>query len=101
MMLQFEVVDETTGIGDNVFNSDEIVVYPNPLTEGNSLLTITTDNEIDGYAIYDLTGWKLVENNIGVKNEQLQINLAGISTGTYLLKLFGKNFSHNAKIVIK
>jgi hypothetical protein len=34
-MLQFEVVDLSTGIADEQINSGDINLYPNPMTDGN------------------------------------------------------------------
>jgi bilirubin oxidase len=86
MMLQFEVVDETTGTSEHK-QHDEIVVYPNPLIKGESLTVLLPDKGIENYQLFDLQGRKVAEQQIKTSQQKLLIDLNGIDEGTYILKL--------------
>lgn len=63
MMLQFEVVDKTTGIDKISLNKNEIKVYPNPINTGKVLTVSGLKNNQVNYAIYNLSGQILISGN--------------------------------------
>lgn len=63
MMLQFEVVDKTTGIDKISINKNEIKVYPNPINTGKVLTVSGLKNNQVNYAIYNLSGQILISGN--------------------------------------
>ena len=99
MMLQFKVVDETTGLEDDEFFADEIAAYPNPINEANNILTVISPVQIEGYMIYDLNGSKVTEQKTATNNSSLMIDFKGISKGTYILKLMSKSNTYVKKII--
>ncbi|MDF1673712.1 MAG: zinc-dependent metalloprotease family protein [Vicingaceae bacterium] len=80
-------VEMSTGI--NELNSDNIKVYPNPT---NNLLNLTFNksSSIEQVTLTDLQG-KIVYNNNFVQGVNLQINLAGLSNGLYMLNVQTNN----------
>ena len=102
MMLQFEVVDRSTETGLKQLNSDIINVYPNPVNENNTILTISG---FIGYKLYfelyNMQGQKIAGQNIETKNEPFTINLQRILHGTYILKLVGNKMTHTEKIIVR
>jgi len=102
MMLQFEVVDLSTGTGLEERYSDNVNVYPNPVKEGNTTFTISGFSaERVHLELYNMQGQKIATKKIGTITEPFTINLPGIPPGTYLLKLHGDDIIHAAKIVIE
>lgn len=102
MMLQFEVVDLSTGTRPGQTNPDLVKVYPNPVKEGNTTLTIsgfTSEKVLLG--LYNMQGQKISEKNLVTNKEPFTIKLPGILPGTYLLKLNGGNIIHTTKIVVE
>ncbi|MDX2431072.1 MAG: multicopper oxidase domain-containing protein [Bacteroides sp.] len=102
MMLQFEVVDLSIGTGPGQTNPDLVKVYPNPVKEGNTTLTIsgfTSEKVLLG--LYNMQGQKISEKNLVTNKEPFTIKLPGILPGTYLLKLNGGNIIHTTKIVVE
>ncbi len=100
MMGQFEVVDETIGVGEDGINSEDIILYPNPLTKGNATLIITgLNNGFDRYELYDLSGQKLIENRFGRNSKQKQIDFTVLDPGIYILNLFSGDKSCAKKII--
>ena len=75
------VIDGTNlGLGDNTIEGFSF--YPNPSNETLNLLSI--DN-IESVAIYNILGQKVIDQNIEATSTQL--NVAGLSTGTYIMKV--------------
>jgi len=100
MMGQFEVVDETIGIGENNLDPDDIILYPNPLMESNNTLTVTSDDIVfEGYKFYDLAGHKLIERRFEINNKQILIDLTTLGQGTFILSLFSANKTYTKKII--
>ena len=99
MMLQFEVVDKTTGITNNKTNSEEYNSYPNPLTEHNSILHFNAFNNIDSYVIYDISGRKLIEKKTGKNISVLSIDFADFDKGTYILSVRTENKTLTTKVL--
>lgn len=100
MMGQFEVVDETIGIGEDSFVFDNIIMYPNPLNEGNSILTIDDpDNGFDRYKLYDLSGRILSEQRFEKNKKQLQMDFTNLDKGIYIIDLFSGDDSHSKKVI--
>jgi hypothetical protein len=83
--------DAVTGVNDSPINMDLITLYPQPATD---LLNISYDNPKDSYltiSITDLNG-KLVKeiSNNDFKpagKQNLQYNLSGLTSGTYILQI--------------
>jgi hypothetical protein len=102
MMLQFEVVESITGSRDEEMNSGVINVYPNPVTESNTRLTISgfISDKVH-FELYNMQGQKILEQKIMKTTEALTINLPGNLHGTYLLKMNGDKITHTKKIIIK
>ena len=100
MMGQFEVVDEAIGVGEDSFDSEDIILYPNPLTKSNATLIITRpDNGFDRYELYDLSGQMIIENRFGRNSKQIQIDFTVLDPGIYILNLFSGNKSCAKKII--
>lgn len=84
---------------DYFLNADLIKVYPNP-TRG--LLNI----DINGYAgelnviVYDLNGRQVYKQSFSNYIAQQSINLQGLETGMYILKLDWDGISHTRKIIL-
>lgn len=73
----------------NIFN-----IYPNP---SNSIITISTPNEIIEKTIYNLQG-KLIKS---IQNNSKEIDIKDLSDGIYLLKITTENGIINTQKLIK
>ena len=102
MMLQFEVVDLSTGIADEQINSGDINLYPNPMTDGNRSLTISgfIGNEID-LELYNMQGQKILGQKIVKNGEIFSIVLPANLQGAYLLRMSGDQTNHTSKIIVE
>ena len=88
-------------VGINELNSSSIVVYPNPVTN-NKIITIQANlNGVTQLQVVDLAGKVVLNTQIEFKNNSTEINLEGISKGTYLIKLNNENKLLTKKISIQ
>ena len=102
MMLQFEVVDQTTGIQQMVINNDVVKFYPNPLNSKNSILSVSgIKSELVKYELYDLLGQLWIKGEKSIKNNSFQIDVSGIKPGAYLIKIWADISTYQQKIVVK
>jgi hypothetical protein len=63
-------------------------VYPNPANEFIVLEAKSSINEISHYEIFNIHGERILScNNPDFSNNRTKINLTGIGTGTYLIKV--------------
>ncbi|HEU0136601.1 MAG TPA: T9SS type A sorting domain-containing protein [Flavobacterium sp.] len=76
-------------------NSVSVAVYPNP---ADNYISFTSNNTITFYEVADVTGKVVLQ---GPTTEGDKIEISGLSTGLYLLKLKGETISSVHKIVKK
>ena len=81
-------------LGTAAFSQNQVSFYPNPVKD---ILNINSAKTIDLVEIYNITGQKVSAiSNFG---NNKQINLSSLSSGVYLVKVAGDNFSETIKIV--
>jgi hypothetical protein len=64
-------------------NNSEISIYPNPV---ESALNIKSESEIKEIVIFDMLG-KVVYRDAKIIGTQLQIDVAGLTHGFYLISI--------------
>ena len=89
----------TLGIDYNL-NDDLISVYPNP-SNGNFNISINAFSGRINYQLFDLNGRKILEESNVDFNNEVQVNLVGVQTGIYLIKIYADNLSTTKKIMVK
>ncbi len=102
MMLQFEVVDETTGISDKLNGGAGMLIFPNPIIGNETNVKLKDANlKIIYYEIYSSSGVLLnryiAENN----SPTAKINLRDTEPGLYLLKVHTAENVFTDKIIKK
>ncbi|WP_299557235.1 T9SS type A sorting domain-containing protein [Seonamhaeicola sp.] len=75
------------------FNSKNIKVYPNPVT---NVLNISSTSVVDNVEMYNVMGEKVMQTS-----DAKQLNLYNLKSGIYLLKVFSNNRSIIKKILVK
>lgn len=68
--------------------------YPNPV---NHILTLDNNTTIDKVAIYNVTGQLVLQQDI--KNTNVQINVANLAPGAYLLNIHAGDSRKNARFI--
>lgn len=102
MMLQFEVVNTATQNRKLRTDSKEnFTIYPNPLGNKNSTLTITgVENGNIHFELFNLNGEKRMEKKAVAGNKQFQIDIDGIKSGTYIIKISSYKNVFTEKITV-
>lgn len=100
MMLQFEVVDNTTNTIDLNLSQNELSIFPNPLN-GNKKLTIKglADNKVD-FFLYNTIGQLLIHKSVPRNSVDSQVDLSSISPGTYLININQNSKKYSHKLII-
>lgn len=75
---------------------NEVVVYPNPTT--GKIWFQTTTNETYTYIIFDAKGTHIKKGQIQNENS---VNITGLASGYYMIKILGKKGVFNKKIMLK
>lgn len=83
------------GMDEKIENAD-IHVYPNPT---NGIIYLDVDEQDVQLSIYALNGSLLLENVLS--NGLNQVNLSGIQSGIYLMKIHTSSAMYNQKLVIQ
>lgn len=88
----------------NLANSWELSLYPNPTSSVLNLSFNLPQSEVIVVSVYDLNGKLLQETNFGQKQpgkNEVSVDLVGLSTGTYVLKIQGNQNAITKKIIKK
>lgn len=78
-------------------NRQKLIVYPNPVS--NIMHVIVSENGNKKITLMDVTGRKVFEKISG--DEQVEINTAAFSNGTYLLQVNGDSTNSTFKIIVQ
>lgn len=74
--------------GTDKQNAEFVTVYPNPAS-GILNVSLTQTTGFQEYAIYDVTGKKLLNGKVDAS--LTTINISGLTSGSYIVKLSGTN----------
>ncbi|QQX76673.1 MULTISPECIES: T9SS type A sorting domain-containing protein [Aequorivita] len=74
------VIGDTQGVSENSLKG--FSYYPNP---ANDVISLKAANSIDSVAIYNLLGQQVLSAKVGATTSDL--NIAGLTTGTYIMKV--------------
>lgn len=72
----------TQTLSAGAFSKKNLKLYPNPV---NDILNLSFDNQITTVSIYNIVGQEVITK--AVNSNETSINVAGLTTGTYLVKL--------------
>lgn len=90
------VVDYTTGLNPTTETS-EVSIYPNPVFDQ---FFISSEKIINSISIYSITGAKILEY-IKIDNNELELSLAELGTGIYLLDVQFDDYTSQVNRVVK
>lgn len=91
------VVDPELFQAANVYNNEQIYIYPNP-SNGQVHLTCRS-NPIQDFELYSLNGQLLVQESPRLK--ELDLDLSGLASGLYLIKVQTRNGWVYRKIILE
>ncbi len=89
-------VTVTVTLGSPEFDKSMLRYYPNPV---NDILTISYSHAIDRVVVYNLIGQRVKEISFG--GNEVQVDMSGLSSGTYMVELHLKEQVQFIKILKK
>ncbi len=89
-------VTVTVTLGSPEFDKSMLRYYPNPV---NDILTISYSHAIDRVVVYNLIGQRVKEISFG--GNEVQVDMSGLSSGTYMVELHSKEQVQFIKILKK
>ena len=100
MMGQFKVVSQLTGVKDHAAGDTKVSIFPNPVA-GNFVRVKTFDSNetIISYALYSLTGEKVLQQKTNLRGE-LKLNVSAIPAGLYFVKILTTKGQTVRKIIV-
>lgn len=81
-------------LGTNNVSQTTITSYPNPVQD---VLHLNSKEAIDSVTVYTITGQKV--SNITSNNNHTEVNLSGLASGVYLVKVSSNGSVENLKVV--
>ncbi len=81
-------------LSTNEFSADSFRVYPNPVKD---ILNISTKTAVDNVTVYDILGKVVLSENPDAISPK--VNMSGLSSGAYLVKVTIGNASKTVKIL--
>ena len=87
---------------ESIFNSEDVIIAPNPFTDDISILVDGDDRNIvveifasDGKLIH------LSDHILSASNRIIPISLSELKQGSYIVKVTGVNTVKNSQLIIK
>jgi hypothetical protein len=100
-----QVLDVVTGIDDPATASTILSLYPNPVVNGQVTLSVMPEaNELITITVSDVSGRKVYQETVQLINGSplvQTINLEGLDSGTYLIRLQGTDTNKTGKIIVR
>jgi len=86
------------GVNDNGSIEDNLIIYPNP-SNGNINIRALIDLGNASISIYDINGREVFNQEVTLQ-DTVNVNAENLSTGLYIIKINGVDYSHTAKLII-
>lgn len=97
----YKNVDLSGGVVDIVMDNDNIILYPNPLNEGDDAIVKVNGGGTYNISIHNEEG-KLVVTKIYESNDgMIQLPTSSLSKGLYFVSVSGINLKENTKLIIR
>lgn len=90
----FKIDITTTALANNQFEFSNLKVYPNPV---NNILNVENAEKITKVSIINLLGQELLSKNF--EDLKTQIDISGLQSGSYLVRINSENKEQLVKIV--
>lgn len=84
----------TQGMSTNDFSNKDLKTFPNPVKD---FLNISNNKNISSVIIYNLLGQEV--QNLNVNDNNLQVNMSTLTSGTYLVKIQSEDTIRTVKVI--
>lgn len=87
-------IGKDPALGTGTFNNAEFTYYPNPV---NNVLNLSYAHAISDISVYNLLGQQVIAKTVNSNNGQ--IDMSGLSRGTYMVKVTADNQVKTIKVI--
>lgn len=94
------IVYQDAPVNIGLLDANELLVYPNPITDVSVLQFSNPGNKAFQLEVFDLFGKKVFYNQT-IHGERLELNKSDFSNGFYVLELKGKSSSYRTSIMVR
>lgn len=101
MAASLDNVKWQTALSTNKSNLSTFSIYPNPATDRNITVAFNSTIEKGNIAVYSLAGAKVFETETANNTATTNLNLSGLSSGIYLLKIQSGSNVATKKLILK
>ncbi|MDR6969142.1 hypothetical protein J2X31_003169 [Flavobacterium arsenatis] len=84
----------TSDLGTGSFDNSKFAYYPNPV---KNILNLSYEQNITDVAVYNLLGQEIITKKFNAN--QTQIDMSGLASGTYLVKVTANNTNKTFKVI--
>ncbi|MDT0555324.1 T9SS-dependent M36 family metallopeptidase [Patiriisocius hiemis] len=89
----------TLGTEDKTSFENNFIIYPNPSNGNISIKSIVNVGDVT-ISIFDINGRQVFTQEADLQ-DVTNINASGLDAGVYVVRIFGGNYSHTNKIIIR
>ena len=87
---------------ESIYLSEEIIIYPNPISGGDLNILFDQNNISDlSLSLYSINGTKIFTKDYANTNKSISFNVDSLSKGIYLLNIKTNNSLTRYKIIRK
>ncbi len=97
----YKAVPAESGVEKIISADESLKLYPNPVTQGESLIVATGNNSYATIVISSINGQEMIRQNFNSDYSNISISTASLSPGIYTLSLIQNGTSKTAKLIIK
>lgn len=91
----------TVPLSVSVFNSNSLVLYPNPATNTVQIVLVNSNEQINKVVFYDILG-KTIKTVSSIASESLTVDVSDLSKGVYLVEIaLDNNLKLTKKLIIQ
>ncbi len=100
MMGQFNVVDNSVGMDETKNSSESMSVFPNPAPGREVTVKLIQENAgILSYELYNIAGETVKRNTVDSDLSTINVDLKGVNSGVYFLKVYTEDKVFTGKII--
>ena len=93
------VLTGPVAVQELISNSNQIKVYPNPMTEQSTINFLPPVKGNATVSVYNVTGGLIAQYKGNLEKHIQQFKLSGLKTGTYIFKVNGNGYQLTEKIL--
>lgn len=92
--------DYTAGVEQLNSNAESIIIFPNPVTQGEHFIIKYNNADYNRLDVYDVSARKIISQQFSDDRKQINISTSVLSKGIYFIKVSGEKNSVTRKVIV-